>query len=154
MSTEVKWKTDEPPYHEYVIVSVHDESGDNAYDYTTFGWKLNDCWIVDNDVNQYVVAWAELPKPYKQSHNSENNEKKETHAHWIKVVSEDDIPFPEDILFPNGKIPNFETLKDREYKCSNCGNRIVTNGIDRTDKCHIAKANNPYCRWCGARMDE
>ena len=50
-----------------VIVSCHDDSGDTPFDYTSCGWMITDgeYWIVDNDINNFVVAWMPLPKPYK-----------------------------------------------------------------------------------------
>ena len=66
--------------------------------------------------------------------------KRERIGHWIKTEPKTGFP---DID---------EHLKDRLYECSNCGKEIRTNGHDRTNKCLVAYANNPYCRWCGARM--
>ena len=56
-----------PNGREEVIVSVHDDMGDTPYDYTTCGWMIqdNEIWIVDNEQNDYVVAWMHLPKPFK-----------------------------------------------------------------------------------------
>lgn len=50
---------------EEVIVSIHDDSGDTSFDYTTCGWITpdNKYWIVDNDINYHVVAWMPRPKP-------------------------------------------------------------------------------------------
>ena len=49
-----------------VNVSIHDDSGDTPYDYTSCGWITTDgeYWIVDNEINNHVVAWIPLPKPY------------------------------------------------------------------------------------------
>ena len=49
-----------------VNVSIHDDSGDTPYDYTSCGWVTTDgeYWIVDNEINNHVVAWMPLPKPY------------------------------------------------------------------------------------------
>jgi len=50
-----------------VIVSIHDDSGDTPYDYTSCGWITTDgeYWIVDNEINNHVVAWMPLPEPYR-----------------------------------------------------------------------------------------
>lgn len=49
-----------------VNVSIHDDSGDTPYDYTSCGWVTTDgeYWIVDNEINNHVIAWMPLPKPY------------------------------------------------------------------------------------------
>lgn len=51
-----------------VIVSIHDDSGDSAFDYTACGWVIpkREYWVVDNEINYDVVAWMPLPKPYKE----------------------------------------------------------------------------------------
>ena len=56
-----------PIGQEQVIVSCHDTSGDTPFDYTSCGWVTTDgeYWIIDNEINPYVVAWAPFPKPYK-----------------------------------------------------------------------------------------
>ena len=56
-----------PKGQELVNVSCHDDSGDTAYDYSSCGWVTPDgeYWIVDNEINSFVVAWMPLPKPYK-----------------------------------------------------------------------------------------
>lgn len=58
--------TELPKDEEEVIVSIHDDSGDYACDYTSSGWyaAAGEFWVVDNEVNMRVVAWCELPKPY------------------------------------------------------------------------------------------
>ena len=50
-----------------VIASMHDDSGDTAFDYTASGWVTPDgrYWIVDGEINNFVVAWMPLPKPWK-----------------------------------------------------------------------------------------
>ena len=57
-----------PKGQELVNVSCHDTSGDTSFDYTSSGWVTTDgeYWIVDNEINNYVVAWMPLPKPYKE----------------------------------------------------------------------------------------
>lgn len=57
-----------PPSGEEVIVSVCDETGDTKYNYTSHGWLTTDkeYWIVDNEINNYVVAWMPSPEPYKK----------------------------------------------------------------------------------------
>ena len=49
-----------------VNVSIHDDSGDTPFDYTSCGWVTTDgeYWIVDNEINNHVIAWMQLPKPY------------------------------------------------------------------------------------------
>lgn len=49
-----------------VNVSIHDDSGDTPFDYTSCGWVTTDgeYWIVDNEINNHVIAWMPLPKPY------------------------------------------------------------------------------------------
>lgn len=56
-----------PPSGEPVNVSCHDDSGDTAFDYTSCGWITTngEYWIVDNEINHFVVAWMPLPKPWK-----------------------------------------------------------------------------------------
>lgn len=56
-----------PNKQEEVIVSYHDTLGDMSFDYTAPGWITPDgeYWIVDNEINNYVVAWMPLPEPYK-----------------------------------------------------------------------------------------
>lgn len=50
-----------------VIVSCTDDSGDTKFRYTTNGWMTTnkEYWIVDNEINSFVVAWKEKPEPYK-----------------------------------------------------------------------------------------
>lgn len=56
-----------PNEQESVNVTVVDDHGDNEWRYTTTAWRINDIWISDNDlVMGTVVAWAPLPKPYKE----------------------------------------------------------------------------------------
>lgn len=56
-----------PPSVELVNVSCHDDSGDTTFDYTSCGWITTngEYWIVDNEINSFVVAWMPLPKPWK-----------------------------------------------------------------------------------------
>ena len=56
-----------PKSEEEVIVSIHDDSGDTAYDYTSSGWyaAAGKFWVVENETNMRVVAWMPLPEPYK-----------------------------------------------------------------------------------------
>lgn len=54
----------EPPFHEDLIVTIYDDSGDSPYYYTAPAWCVNEIWIVDNEVPMgTVVAWQYLPKP-------------------------------------------------------------------------------------------
>ncbi len=50
-----------------VNVSIHDDSGDTPFDYTSCGWVTTDgeYWIVDNEINNHVVAWMPLPEPWR-----------------------------------------------------------------------------------------
>ena len=50
-----------------VIVSCVDDSGDTKFRYTSSGWVTTDgeYWIVDNEINPFVVAWMPMPDPYK-----------------------------------------------------------------------------------------
>ena len=56
-----------PNGQEEVIVSCCDTSGDGSYNYTSCGWTTRDgeYWIVDNEINYFVIAWMPLPEPYK-----------------------------------------------------------------------------------------
>ena len=75
---ELKWLREQPRWipcserlpkdGENVIVSIHDDSGDYACDYASFGWYAvkGKFWVVDNEVNERVVAWLPLPIPYRK----------------------------------------------------------------------------------------
>ena len=56
-----------------VIVSCRDDSADAIYRYTASGWITTDgeYWIVDNEINPYVIAWCELPEPYREEGNQD-----------------------------------------------------------------------------------
>lgn len=56
-----------PIGQEEVIVSCHDDSGDTPFDYTSCGWVTTDgkYWIVDNEINNHVIAWMPLPEPLR-----------------------------------------------------------------------------------------
>ena len=57
-----------PPDGDLVIVSIHDDSGDTPFDYTTAGWHYKDAWFIDGDsqpMRYMVKAWKFFPKPYK-----------------------------------------------------------------------------------------
>lgn len=51
-----------------VIISGYDDSGDTPFDYTAYGWMTRDgkYWIVDNDIDNFVVAWMPMPRPYRK----------------------------------------------------------------------------------------
>lgn len=51
-----------------VNVSIHDDSGDTPFDYTSCGWITTngEYWIVDNEINNHVIAWMPLPEPYAE----------------------------------------------------------------------------------------
>lgn len=57
-----------PLSREEVIVSVCDKTGDTRYNSTSHGWLTTDkeYWIVDDEINNYVVAWMPLPEPWKE----------------------------------------------------------------------------------------
>lgn len=65
-----------PRNEEDVIVSIHDDSGDYAHDYSSFGWyaAAGEFWIVNNETNRYVTAWMPLPKPYEACKKENTNE--------------------------------------------------------------------------------
>ena len=60
-------KTALPKDEEEVIVSIHDDSGDYACDYTSSGWyaAAGEFWVVDNEANMRVTAWQPMPKPWE-----------------------------------------------------------------------------------------
>lgn len=57
-----------------VIVSCRDDSADTIYRYTASGWITTngEYWIVDNEINPYVVAWMPLPEPWRGEVNDKN----------------------------------------------------------------------------------
>ena len=59
-----------PNSEEQVIVTCHDTGGDTAFNYTSCGWvtRNGEYWIVENEINPYVIAWTPFPKPYKVKH--------------------------------------------------------------------------------------
>lgn len=67
----IEWKPlssfPNPPVMELLLVSIHDDHGDTPYDYTDVGWMTcnREYWIVENEINNFVVAWAQFPKPYR-----------------------------------------------------------------------------------------
>lgn len=63
-----------PKDEEEVIVSIHDDSGDYACDYTSSGWyaAAGEFWVVDNEANIRVTAWMPLPKPWKGGQDENN----------------------------------------------------------------------------------
>ena len=62
-----------PEDEEEVIVSIHDDSGDYACDYTSSGWyaAAGEFWVVDNEANMRVAAWQPLPTPYREGGQDE-----------------------------------------------------------------------------------
>ena len=56
-----------PEGEEKVIVSIHDDSGDYAIDYSSSGWYVpaGDFWVVENETNSRVIAWMPLPEPWE-----------------------------------------------------------------------------------------
>ena len=55
-----------PKNDDWKIITIHDDSGDNPYIYTDFGWYLEagGYWIVHDEPRRDVVAWMVLPNPY------------------------------------------------------------------------------------------
>ena len=51
-----------------VIVSIHDDTGDTSFDYTSFGFTTTEgeYWIVENEINYHVIAWMPLPEAYER----------------------------------------------------------------------------------------
>ena len=60
-----------------VIVSCTDDSGDTKFRYTSSGWVTTDkeYWIVDNEINNFVVAWMPLPEPYREERRTDADTK-------------------------------------------------------------------------------
>lgn len=56
-----------PDNTDLVIVWVKDDMGDTSFDYSSSGWITTnkEYWIVDGEINNYVIAWMPLPKPYE-----------------------------------------------------------------------------------------
>ena len=52
-----------------VVVSYTDDSGDRRY--TSSGWLNKEYWIVDYEINNFVVAWMPLPEPYREEGEQE-----------------------------------------------------------------------------------
>ncbi len=63
-----------PPSDELVIVAIHDDSGDTAYDVTNVGFFLRGVnfgpeygvWVVENERCNWVTHWMPLPEPPKE----------------------------------------------------------------------------------------
>lgn len=51
-----------------VVVSCLDNSGDTPFDYTSCGWMTTggEYWVVDDEINNYVIAWMPLPECLKR----------------------------------------------------------------------------------------
>ena len=68
-----------PDKHITVIVSCIDDSGDIPFSYTACGYWVgllpddDPAWIVDGDVNYYVVTWMPLPDPWKGDADENSN---------------------------------------------------------------------------------
>lgn len=60
-----------PDKYTTVIVSCVDNSGDTSFSYTDCGYWVgllpddDPAWIVSGEVNYHVVAWMELPEPWR-----------------------------------------------------------------------------------------
>ena len=53
------------------LVSIHDDSGDGAFDYTDVGWTWigengDRLFVVDNQPCSFVTHWMPLPEPPKE----------------------------------------------------------------------------------------
>ena len=64
-----------PKNDDWKIVTIYDDSGDNPYIYTDFGWYLEagGYWIVHDEPRRDVVAWMVLPNPYKERKYNEKD---------------------------------------------------------------------------------
>ena len=62
-----------PNSQETVIVSIQDDRGDTSFNYTACGWITtdNEYWIVDDEINNYVIAWMPLPEPWRGEEDEE-----------------------------------------------------------------------------------
>jgi hypothetical protein len=56
---------DFPIEEELVEVTILDYSGDSVIRYTEVGWQYNGVWIINNKINDQVVAWKPLSKAYQ-----------------------------------------------------------------------------------------
>jgi hypothetical protein len=56
---------DFPIEEELVEVTILDYSGDSVIRYTEVGWQYNGVWIINNKINDQVVAWKPLSKAYE-----------------------------------------------------------------------------------------
>lgn len=54
-----------PTEEELVEVTILDYSGDSVIRYTEVGWRYQDIWVVNNKINDQVVAWKPLSKEYQ-----------------------------------------------------------------------------------------
>lgn len=68
-----KWISAEerlPTEDDLVIVAIHDDTGDTAYNYSSFGFFLevngSGVWLVDGQRSCHVTHWMPLPKPPKE----------------------------------------------------------------------------------------
>ena len=59
------WRKDPPLSEETVIVSIKDDTIVGDYYYTSTGWYYKGIWVVDNEVNNQVNGWMDLPEPLK-----------------------------------------------------------------------------------------
>lgn len=57
-----------PENDDWHVVTVLDERGDTPYKYTDLGWYLDraECWIIDAEQRNDVIAWMPLPSPYRE----------------------------------------------------------------------------------------
>lgn len=58
-----------PVSDELVVVAIHDDSGDTAYDCTNVGfyiaYQFGGVWVVENERCGHVTHWRPLPEPPK-----------------------------------------------------------------------------------------
>ena len=66
-----------PPEDEYVQLLCLDEHGDTPWTYTTFGWRIDKYWIVENNLcGDQVVAWQYPMNPLSAALVKEKLKKK------------------------------------------------------------------------------
>ena len=124
------WKSDRHEDGEYCfgggwfIVGIDTPEGSYTYHYKNEYWDLFDCIILPRA--KHWDGHTEADAEVRLM--SLKPELKPKHGHWIP-------------------------LNEKDCKCSICGKIIFTSGYDKTNKALIAKATNPYCRFCGAKMD-
>ena len=59
------WRKDPPPSEKTIIVSIKDDTADRPYYYTSTGWYYKGIRVVDDEVNNQVNGWMDLPELLK-----------------------------------------------------------------------------------------